>query len=118
MSHAVKGLFLSALIFPGLGQVVLKHYLRGMLWMAVAVAGVFLFLMQATRTAWAVVLKMADIHAPIGWDGMIAASQQVLAEAHGPGFGTALLLILFAWLVSSADAYLIGRRIDQKNASG
>ena len=31
MNNALKGAFLSGLIFPGLGQVVQKHYKRGVL---------------------------------------------------------------------------------------
>ncbi len=46
MKNSLKGAFLSGLIFPGLGQIILKHYKRGTVIMLTVLVGMSVFIVK------------------------------------------------------------------------
>ena len=51
MNKAIKAALLSALLFPGLGQMYLKRYVRGLIPMVLILAGLGLWVVDATLRA-------------------------------------------------------------------
>jgi hypothetical protein len=108
MKPATNAVLLSALVFPGLGQLHQKRPVMGCLFIVLTVAGlVFLggpVLALAHELAQDIVAgrKAMDI-------GVIALEVDRRGLA-GKGTGPALLLI-GTWLASAVDAWLAGRRI-------
>ena len=51
MANAIKGLLLSALVFPGLGQIALRRYQRGVVLMLATLAGLVVIVAKAAREA-------------------------------------------------------------------
>ena len=49
MSHALKAALLSGLVFPGLGQIMLKHYKRGIAVVVVTLVLMALFMIYAVN---------------------------------------------------------------------
>ncbi len=117
MSKALKGALLSGLVFPGLGQIVLKFYLRGVAFILAAVIGVAVVMIKAAQTAMAIVEKTGPAAENLDINQMMNTTRQAVAEAGTTGYKLAVLLILFAWLIGMVDAYLLGRRLDLQEVS-
>ena len=58
MNNSLKGAFLSGLIFPGLGQVVLKHYKRGAVIMLTVLVSLSVVAVKAVQHALAILEKI------------------------------------------------------------
>lgn len=112
MKSAWKGALLSALVFPGLGQMMLKRTLRGLAVIGATLAGVVVFVVKATAIA------VQAIEAPIGSSGTLdmaavnAAAGQAVASADGLVMRGALLWITVCWILATVDAYFLGRKLD------
>lgn len=113
MKAAWKGALLSAMVVPGLGQLVLKRTLRGLAVMAATLAGMVLFVVKATAIA------VQALEGPIGSAGVPdmtavnAAAAQAVASADGLVMRGALLWIVVCWVLATADAYFIGKKLDE-----
>ncbi|MBI5062065.1 MAG: hypothetical protein HZB87_00925 [Desulfatitalea sp.] len=113
MTHALKAALLSGLVYPGLGQMTLKHYLRGLAFLLTATLGMVAAVVQASRMALAIIENMDLSRGAIGLDQIFQASHQAVTEANSIRFKIAIALILFSWIISTVDAYLLGRRMDR-----
>ena len=60
MNNALKGALLSGLVFPGLGQIILKQYKRGAALMITAFASMIVFVVNATQQAFKI-LENVDL---------------------------------------------------------
>lgn len=112
MSKALKGALWSALVFPGLGQVVLRRYARGLAVMLVFAASVFVLIAREVRVASDV---LAEIRAEGGMIDIAAISDAANQASSGAGsllFSLLLVWILVCWILATVDAYRVGRRMD------
>jgi len=112
MRQATKGLLLSGLVFPGLGQLLLGRRLRGGLFIAVVLASTIACVVAGTRVALGILARLEASGRPIDLAAITAAA----TEAAGGG-GVLLIeallgLIVLCWLVALVDAYLLGRALD------
>ena len=107
MRQSVKGALLSGLVLPGLGQLVLKAYVRG----AVLIAAVLACL-------YVVVSEVARITAEVLQGGTIPDSQALAAQVNAsPGAAlanAASLLLLALWIGAVIDAFVLGRKLDRQ----
>ena len=117
MTRAIKGALLSGLVYPGLGQISLKHHLRGLAFLLAATLGLVAAVVQATRIALEIVENLDLSQGAMALEQIFQASQQAVAQAHTGRFKIAMALILFSWIISTVDAYLLGRRIDRATAN-
>lgn len=113
MTHASKGLVLSGLVFPGLGQVVLKRYLRGAVLMLAVAVGLIGLVAEAARTALDALARIDIYSSTIDLDEIMRAAVQAVNHTHTWIYIFSLFLILFAWLFGALDAYRIGRSLDR-----
>ena len=109
MERSVKAALLSALVFPGAGQLYLRLRARALLFIVPALGAVGYFLAQV----WDLVnLISAEIVAGrVGLDP-VAIAQRVELQA-GPAGGlmdAAVIVMIVCWVASTVDAYLQGRR--------
>jgi len=116
MNNAMKGLVLSGLIFPGIGQVALKQYRRGIIFITAATAGLVLFAWKAVLIAW-------QVMAAISTNGTVANPEQLMADTAGAvaaadwsGLWWGVFLMVAAWLTGTVDAYLVGRNLDRMSS--
>jgi hypothetical protein len=117
MNHSFKAAVLSGLVFPGLGQVVLKQYKRGVV-LALAFSA-FLLGIVVTLSRRAMVLLDR-----IQWEGgfidlsTISEAVARVSQSSDDRILTGLFLALLAsWIVGVVDAYLIGRKQDRAEVS-
>ena len=109
ISKAAFALLLSGLVLPGLGQIYLKRYLRGIILMTVVTAGLFVVTTMAALAAaeplQTVLIKGGDI------DLQAVVSLMVRSLLHGPLYNEVVLLcVLFSWGFAAVDAYRIGKK--------
>lgn len=116
MNNAVKGLLLSGLVLPGLGQMVLKYYFRGVVFMLVTLGGVIILSVDAIR----IMTELADTVAThldmMDADRIMSSLNERLAEMSMRSMGLIFLGLVLIWIVSMVDAYRIGRRMDVQAA--
>ena len=112
MNNSLKGALWSGLVFPGLGQVILKHYKRGAVLMIAVSASLLVILMKAVQGAFAILEKIEFEGGVIDLSTISNAATQASTTSESLIFNLALLLIMFCWIIGTIDAYRIGRKKD------
>jgi len=112
MNNSLKGVLLSGLVFPGLGQVVLKHYKRGaalMLAFTVTFLAILIIAVQQAST----ILEKIDIEGgAIDIDTISNAVSQASTTSQSYTLKLLSWLLIFCWVIGVIDAYRIGRKKD------
>lgn len=114
MKSSLKGALLSGLIFPGLGQIALKRYPRGIALMLVVMSALIVMIVTAVQQAYAV---LESIEAAGGTPDSETIRQAAEHAAAAPGSAlipAMALLIVICWVVGVIDAYRIGRQKDRE----
>ena len=108
-SKAAFAALLSGLVLPGLGQVYLKRYLRGIILMTIITAGFVVVIgmaaFAAVKPLQAAIIKGGDI------DMQAVVGFAVQSFLGGPLYYKAFLLwVFFLWVFAVIDAYFIGKK--------
>lgn len=117
MNNSLKGAFWSGLIFPGLGQVVLKHYKRGAVIMLAVLAGLTVIVVQAVQKAFIILEKIEPAGGAIDMNTILDAASQASTQSDSLIFSFAVLWVTFCWIIGVVDAYKIGKKKDIKEDS-
>lgn len=117
MNHSKKAAFLSGAVFPGLGQVFLKHYVRGIALMLVVSASLVVIVKIALEQALAILEKIQWEGGTIDMTTIVNAATQASTSSNSRTFKVLLFLILSCWLIGIVDAYRIGKRKDLEEQS-
>jgi len=112
MTNAVKGALLSALVFPGLGQIALKRYQRGFVLMLTVLAGLSVIVVKATREARRIFETIESEGGAIDQDAITRAIAGATAPSDSLVFNLLLLLIAVCWIYAAVDAYRVGKEQD------
>ena len=116
MTNATKGVLLSALVFPGLGQIALKRYQRGVVLTLATMAGLVVIVIKATREAGRILETIASGGGVIDQDAMSRAIAQSTAWSDNLAFNLLLVAITLCWVYAAVDAYRIGKQQDLRQA--
>ncbi len=117
MNNSLKGAFLSGLIFPGLGQVILKHYKRGAVLMLTVLVSLSVIVMKAVQQAFSILEKIESEGEAISMSTISNAATQASTTSRSLIFNLVLLLIIFCWIIGVVDAYRIGKKKDIEEGS-
>lgn len=117
VKHSVKGALLSGAVFPGLGQFVLKHYVRGVALMLAVSVGLFEVVKIALEQALAILERSQLQGGTIDMDAILNAAVQASTSSDSRRFNLYLLLIFVCWLFGMVDAYRLGRKRDREAQS-
>jgi len=112
MSNSLKGALLSGLVFPGLGQVVLKRYKRGVVIMLAVLASMTVIVVKAVQNALAILEKLEREGGAIDMTAITNAATQASTGSGNLIINLLLLLVFVSWIIGVVDAYRIGRKID------
>jgi hypothetical protein len=118
MKNSMKGALLSGLVFPGLGQVALKHYWRGGVLILAVMAGLYIMIATAVQQAYAI---LDTIEAEGGMPDSNTISQaaaQAAAASDSPMITVVSVLIIVCWIVGIIDAWRIGKQKDLEGQAG
>jgi len=113
MKNALKGALFSGLVFPGLGQVIFKHYKSGITLMLATFVSLVIIITKAVQQAIVIMEKMELDNGTIDMNMIVNAARQASTISGGFIFTLALLLLLFCWIFGIVDAYRIGRMKDK-----
>ena len=112
MNNSLKGALLSGLVYPGLGQVMLKYYKRGAVLMIAITATLLAVLIKAVRQAFTILEKIESESGEIDMSTISSAATQAFTSSDSLTFKLLLWLVIFCWVIGVVDAYRIGRKKD------
>lgn len=114
MKQSIKGVLLSGLVFPGLGQVLLGVKKRG--WLLVLATVFFLgaIVVTATQKALVILETLGSEGKPLDMESISEAATRASTTSGTAVFNFFLLALLFCWLFALVDAYRIGARQDRE----
>ena len=112
MKHSLKGAFLSALIFPGVGHVALKHYGRGVVLMLTVLVSLSVVVVNAVQQASAILEKIEPQGGAISVRTIQDAATQACTTSGGLILNLLSLFIVLCCIVGVVDAYRIGKKRD------
>ncbi len=117
MNNSLKGVLLSGLIFPGLGQVVLKHYKRGAVIMLTVLVSLSVVAVKAVQHALAILEKIESEGGAISMSTISNAAAKASTTSGSLTFNLVLLLVILCWIIGIVDAYRIGKKKDIEEGS-
>jgi hypothetical protein len=103
-----KAALLSGLVFPGIGHVFLKNYLRGSVLVLVALAALSVIVTRTFQRAMIIVDQINSGNVPVD---TAAVADMVAASTTSTGTfvdNAALLALLACWLIGVIDSYRLG----------
>jgi hypothetical protein len=112
MKNSLKGALWSGLVFPGLGQVVLKHYKRGFALMLTVLICLVAVVVKASQQAVAIIERIQSEGGVIDMSTISNAATQASSASASLIINLLLLLIMVCWIIGVVDAYRIGREKD------
>lgn len=108
MNRAIKAALLSAFVFPGLGQMYLKRYARGLIPMALTLTSLGVWIVGATVRALGELEKIQIQGGLI--DLNTVANRAAASSSSGDWYSPLIVpLIVLCWLFSVIDAYMLGK---------
>jgi len=117
MSNSLKAALLSGLVFPGIGQVVLKRYRRGVVLMLIVLACLFIVVAKAVQQAFSILKQIELAGGTINVDAILNVATQSSTNSDSLLFNSILLLIIVCWILGVVDAYRIGKKRDLEEQS-
>lgn len=117
MNNAQKGVFWSGLVFPGLGQIFLKHYKRGAVIMMTVLVGLSVIVVEAVKKAFIILEKIESEAGAVDMNTILDAALQASTNSDSLIFSFAVLLIILCWIIGVVDAFRIGRKKDLEEDS-
>jgi hypothetical protein len=112
MKNSMKGALLSGLVFPGLGQIALKHYWRGFALVLAVMAGLYIMIVTAVQQAYVILDTIEAEGGMPDSDTISQAAAQAAAASDSPMITAVSVLILVCWIVGIIDAWRIGKQKD------
>lgn len=110
MNNSLKGALLSGLVFPGLGQIILKHYKRGIALMLTTLVSLIVMAAEGVQQAIAILGKIESGGGAIDIDTIATAAAQASTASGSFTLNSCLLLITLCWFIGVIDAYGIGKK--------
>jgi hypothetical protein len=116
MKKSLKGALLSALVYPGVGQLWLKHVLRGIAWVAAVSVALAVIVMKAAQQALSILERVESEGGAVDLIAIARAAR--LSSSDDAAIRYATLALMLGWLGSIVDAYFLGRGKDLETHGG
>lgn len=109
MKQSTKAVLLSALIFPGIGQISIGHKKRG--WLIIFTGCIFLYLIisKVLQQTTIVVEKMQKSGVALDIESISQQTSDLTNFSDNSTLNTLLIFFIVYWLFSIIDAYRIGK---------
>ena len=113
MNKSMKGALLSALIFPGVGQISIGHKKRG--WFIIFVNGVFLYMMISEIIKQTLILaeKIQKSGIALDYGSISNKTSELVSFSDNSSLNILLIFLIFSWVASVIDAYILGKKTTQ-----
>jgi hypothetical protein len=117
VKQATKAALLSGLIFPGIGHLALKKYLRASILVLAALAALYVQTTAAFDQAMTVVDRINSGEVALDSQAISEAITASSAEADNRAANTSLFILGACWLFGIIDSWRLGNNADIKRAS-
>ncbi len=107
MDRSVKAALLSALVFPGVGQLFLKRPGRAMVFLVPALAAGAYFANSIMGPVMAIALEISTGQMP--FDPWLIQARVEQTRIDTASMNGAALVLIVAWVAATLDAWLLGR---------
>lgn len=117
MKLSYKAALFSALLYPGSGHLLLKHYPMGILLAGTATSCLGVLLVRALAIAGTISDKILSGEIPLD---ILPINSEIATRLAASGSSTATIatwLLVVSWLAGSVDAFRLGRQRDAANAA-
>jgi hypothetical protein len=108
MTISIKAALLSGLIFPGVGHMVLKQYLRGSILMLSALIALSVIVTKAIKQALIIVDRINNGEIPVEAGANTDLVAKSTSGAEGSILNIAVLIVGACWLIGIIDSYRLG----------
>lgn len=117
MKHSLKAALWSALVFPGVGHLVLKRYFSGICFALVSVIALSVIIVKVVDLSNAIVERLNNDMIDLETSGLIGIISQSMVAADTSLMNYAFLVLLLTWLLAILDAYRVGDILDKRSNS-
>ena len=116
MKASIKGVLLSGLVYPGVGQLILGRAVSGILFIVLATAGFIVLIYRMIQRC----SRLIEQVLPLLADNRLNAAtlKQILDADSGGGWRLetiSLIVLGGSWLAAMVHAYVVGRKIDRQS---
>lgn len=112
MKNTLKGVLLSGLVFPGLGQIAQRSYRRGALLILATMVSLGSIMSVAVKQAGAIFHQIETEGGVIDIEAITAAVDRIADTTDTMIINGAFAIIVALWLFGMVDAYRTGRKQD------
>jgi hypothetical protein len=117
VKKSTKAALLSGLIFPGIGHLALKEYLRASVLILAAVAAVSVITTAALDQAMTVVDRINSGDVPLDSQAISEAITASSAETDNRAANASLFIFGACWILGIVDSWRLGKAEDRKHTS-
>ena len=116
MKESTKGMLLSGLVYPGLGQLLSGHIVSGVIFVLGTTTGLVVLIYRLMQRAFRVMDQALPRLADNALDAQ--ALKELLGRSSAGGWeveNICLIGIVGCWLAAIVHAYFVGKRIDSQS---
>jgi hypothetical protein len=108
MKRSTKAVLLSCLVFPGVGHMVLKSYLRGSVLLLSALVALSVVVTKAIKQALTIVDRINSGEISVDAGGITELASMPTSGAEGSMLNFAGLVFTVVWIIGIVDSYRLG----------
>ncbi|HUL37860.1 MAG TPA: hypothetical protein VLW47_09240 [Thermodesulfobacteriota bacterium] len=112
MKNSLKAVLLSGLVIPGLGQVALRYYRRGIAFILAVSIILLVIVSKVVQQAFTILEKIEAEGGVISMDTITNAVTQASTPSQNLTFKLLFCLLVVCWIIGVVDAYRVGRKKD------
>ena len=109
MTQSTKALLLCVLIYPGTGQILLKRYVSGTLFIVITSVGLYFILENVFRIAFQIIEGMQNGEAQPGFSSIL----NLVSQHDTQLLNTAFIVMVVTWAISIIHIYLVAKTLMQ-----
>ncbi|NOX68078.1 MAG: hypothetical protein GXP15_02740 [Gammaproteobacteria bacterium] len=113
MKKSTKSALLSALVFPGLGHLLLKHYLRGSILIVVALTASTAIVTIVVRQALAIIDQISLGDNPVDVGSVVTMASNSTSDSASVIVNLSAIVLGLCWLFGIIDSYKLGVKQEQ-----
>jgi hypothetical protein len=117
ISNSLKGALLSGLVFPGLGQIFLKHHKRGIALILTVSLSMVVIIVKSVQLSLDMLEQIMHKGGVIDMKTISNTATEALRSSDSLIFKFSFLLMVLCWIVGILDAYITGRKKEIKEQS-
>ncbi|MCX6356872.1 MAG: hypothetical protein NT045_03195 [Candidatus Aureabacteria bacterium] len=115
MNNSLKGACLSGLVYPGMGQIVQKHYLRGLALIGIVTVNLSVIILTTSKQIETILTNIESSGGEYDVTTILHEATKFSISPYNGIMKISSALILCCWAIGIVDAYLSGKRMDLEN---